>query len=588
MELKLNISKHSEFPIGGFLISGSNPKTWLLELQALNFSLNQVKIYPVPGNVPNVLWGCFVLSINNLNLKDVGKNEGCQRVFPNLYIPEKAKLVPQVLASDYERHFQEKMHLFHPDFGLVELSDDFKLAELLEIPSEQFVYTFKPAKSVFIPTKIDRFEIRKVEDEDPLKKLEDKVVPHPEKLDDKPLSLKEKAKLKLYSKLFNRKKNKEGKEELEPNGLLKGINKLKGVFGAKGESEGMKRDLENLEERNKEQVDRLMDMLKNNPDEGLKYAVPLDQNGSNRGTNDGLIDISKRWGGLSLFGGIIGGLFGGLGGMSGGGNQPGGGSVDIGDGFQRLSDQYYKTATELLAKKEYEKAAFVYLKLLKRYDLAGGALEDGGLYHEAAQVYLKYMNDKTRAAKAFEKGKMITEAIELYEELKDHEKVGDLYVSLNKRALANEAYQRKVDVFLSGFSYFKAAEIYRNKMLLTDEAQLTLMRGWDEGRHGYDCLTTFLANYPEKNRISKINEIRQEKVDRTNREEFLRVIHHEFKKDGQKEQEELREMAYSLVAEHVTNNPYIVEELRKFNLKDKEIIKDTTRFKILRGKSKRN
>ncbi|NOQ71240.1 MAG: hypothetical protein GQ574_04530 [Crocinitomix sp.] len=587
MELKLNISRHSAYPIGGFLITGSNPKNWLLEIQALNFQLNQVTIYPIPGNVPNSIWGCFVITNANIETGDLGKNEACQRVFPNLYIPEKSKLIPSVLASDYERHFSEKMHLLHPDFGLVEFNDDFKLIALFNVPKEQFVYTFKPAESTFIPAKIDRFEVRKVEGEDPLKKLEEKVVPKSEKLPDKPLNLKEKVKLKLYDKLFNRKKDKDGNETIAPTALLKGLSKLRGAFGSKkGSIDGMQQDLEDLEERNKAQVDRLLDMLKNNPDEALKYAVPLDQNGSSRGSNEGLFDISKRRNGFGLFGGMLGGLFGGLG-SGGGAGGSGGGSVDIGDGFHRLSNQYHETARELLAKKEYEKAAFVYMKLLKQYGLAGDAMAQGGFYNEAAEIYLKFQNNKAKAAECYEKGKMMTEAIELYAELGQHEKVGDLYVGQNKRGLANEFYQKKVDEHHKGHFYVKAAAVYRHKMLQDEEAQQTLMQGWDENRQGYECLTTYLEHIPEKKRLAKINGVFREKVNDRNREEFLKVIHHEFKKKTQPEKESLKEIAYEIVAEQAKINSNIVEELRKFNTKDTEILKDTTRFKILKGKGKR-
>lgn len=57
----------------------------------------------------------------------------------------------------------------------------------------------------------------------------------------------------------------------------------------------MQQDYEDLERRNQKLVDKFLDLLRNNPAEALKYAIPLDENGSVRGGNNSSFTLSRRW-----------------------------------------------------------------------------------------------------------------------------------------------------------------------------------------------------------------------------------------------------------------------------------------------------
>ena len=131
-----------------------------------------------------------------------------------------------------------------------------------------------------------------------------------------------------------------------------------------------------------------MDLMKNNPEEALKYAIPLDNDNTSRGGDIGEMGWGRRWGNFSLFG------------NSGIGSGSGGGSLDVGDHFQQLERQYYDTARQLIGEKKYKKAAFIYMKLLRNYHLAASTMEQGKHYEEAATIYLKYNNNKEKAAES--------------------------------------------------------------------------------------------------------------------------------------------------------------------------------------------
>ena len=382
----------------------------------------------------------------------------------------------------------------------------------------------------------------------------------------KPLNLLEKAKLGIYRALFTSDKKNGKVEGVVRSGIMSKLEKLMNSFSKKEHqwADKLQQDFENLEERNQKKVDQLMDWLENNPEEALKYAIPLDD-GTGRGELiKGQFDFARRWDTFSLFGGS--------------GSALGGPTIDLGAHHDRLRAQYNKTAEELIKNGNYQKAAFVYLKLLKNNSLGAETLEKGGFYQEAATVYLKQVQNKEMAAHCYEKGRMTTEAIELYAELKKHEKVGDLYMSLQKKKEGISSYEKHVDQLTAKNKYVNASLVVRNKMGEEEKAQTLLIKGWDQNKEAYNCINNYLSNVKEAQTLKReIEAIYANKVNDTNREIFLKVIHKEYRKNNEVKKD-LKEMAYEIIAKQAVVNPTIVDELRKFNTDDREIRKDTIRF----------
>ena len=357
-----------------------------------------------------------------------------------------------------------------------------------------------------------------------------------------------------------------GKPVIEQTPAMGFLNKIMNFFSKQENkiADKMMSDFEDLEKRNQKQIDRLMDMLKNNPEEALKYAIPLDNDGSNRGGIEGTFDLSKRWMDFSL--------------LSPGGSG-GGGSVVLGDKFQELRNQYMKTAEDLIKKEEYRKAAFIYLKLLKNNHQAAATLENGKLFPEAASVYLKFMQNKNKAAECFEKGHMTMEAIDLYKELLQNEKVGDLYMSIYRKKEAFEFFEKVADDYKSKDQYVKASLVYKNKMDNSGAGQSMLLEGWRKQKDAFNCLNNYLNNIEDVKAVgSEINHLYSKEVDNSNREAFLKVIEHEYEKHEELS-EPIRDMAYEIIAEEIRKNPSIVHELKVFNKNNKELSKDTTRYR---------
>jgi tetratricopeptide (TPR) repeat protein len=400
-----------------------------------------------------------------------------------------------------------------------------------------------------------------------LKNLTENIFPKQEKPKDDSLSLWEKVKLGFYRTIFSQQKGNNSAAVVQETLLGKGLKAFIDKILSKGQPwEGIQQDFEDLEARNQKQVDKLMDLLKKNPDEALKYAIPLDENGTTRGTAGGQFTLSKRWLDFSLFGSSS--------------SPSTSGTVDLGDNYYQLQNQYIATAEELLKKNEYQKAAFIFMKLLKNYERAAGALEAGRYYQEAATIYVKHSGNKLKAAECYEKGNLTREAIELYKELNDHEKAGDLYIKINKHAEAMIQYDRVVNAYKASNQYVKASLLCREKMNDPKRGQLLLIEGWDNNHDASNCLRTYLSTIEDTDqRWKEITSIYTYRTTDVHRESFLEALKYEFRKKNELS-EQIREMVFEVVATHIKINPSIVSELRDFNPNNTELRKDAIRFKM--------
>jgi tetratricopeptide (TPR) repeat protein len=548
------------------LIKGASVGAWIKEIQRMGLSLPALSAYPVPSTQANVLWGCLLVLDAGTSQIDLGRNTYCQVVNQILFIPERSHLYPLLSHGEVEQLFSGKKHLLHPEFGLVALEEEIDWKNLVEWPVERSCKVTAPSASVFIPGQIKSFQIKPLAPEEVLDTFEEKYFPKPEAFKEKPLNPLEKVKLFFYKQVFKLAASAvggsaTGKAAAGP--VQQFLNKW---FSGRW-SEKLQMDFESLEKRNQKHLDRLMDLFKKNPGEALKYAIPLDTDGTGRGGAMGAFSLQKRWLDLSAFG---------RGWNSGGA----GAAIMPGNSFAQLHAQYLNTAQELTRQKDYQKAAFVYMKLLKNYHMAAQTLEQGGYYQESASLYLKYCSNKQKAAECYEKGNMTENAIELYKELNQDEKVGDLYYALHQKKEALVYYQKVADGYTQNQQFVKAALLYKNKMENTASAQGVLLKGWRLNRDGFNCLNNYFSNISDpKQSWSELQEIYHKEVNGANRETFLKVLQYEYDKQNDYS-ESIKDMAYQVVAEQVGLNPSIVLELRTFNKNDKELVKDTVRFKI--------
>lgn len=578
MELTVKPTKTNAFPVNGLVIRGTSLQHWLSVIQELKMPLQTVQIYPLPGNTPNSIWGCFVLGNLFPETFRHTQTEGCQQVHERLYIPEYAKLVPLPDTDELQMLTEQHMLFFHPETGWVELTDAIDILSHVIVPKRIPERITKPEKRTFIPNRILSFQIAPTSPEDVLKNMEKAIVPEKKSLSEKPLSVMEKVRLRIYRNAFGSKNDSQGKKTfkgIENSRLFKFMSFFK--RDKVSYANEIEQDLEELERRNQKAIDRLMEMLRNNPEEALKYAIPLDDSGASRGGTPAELSLQRHWTVFSLFGNF----------SSGGSGQ--GAAIISSDSFQSLQEQYLKTAEQLLREKSYEKAAFIYLKLLKQPLKAAEILMEGGFYEEAASIYLSVIPVATeKAAVCYEKGKMLNEAIRLRLELDHFEHAGDLYLQTGNRQEAMNCYRLERDKLKDQRRFKEAAVICLHKMKQVSEAQALFYAGWEANVTPVECYTEYLALLPEEEIVPSL---RYEFDLLTNagsaKSTYLMDVVKQRYGMIPEQNGELRTLAYEMVSKMAQTRPEFVTHLKVFNTENTEFTKETLRYMANRRKRKK-
>jgi tetratricopeptide (TPR) repeat protein len=225
---------------------------------------------------------------------------------------------------------------------------------------------------------------------------------------------------------------------------------------------------EALEARRNASVNRLLEMLATNPDDGLKYAIPMSDVDAMRGMGKaGSELVAHDWRSAG----------------SGGGDAW---SVNA-DLRSRLLIQYRQLALREFKNGRFERAAFIYAHLMGDYSSAANALEQGKLYRSAAVIYRDRLRHQRKAAELFRLAGDFDETLILYKTMGMHLEAGDLYRELDQNEKAVEAYRCHVEYCISRSRWCDAADTLVDKLDATDEAIAMLQRNWPFGHQGEAC-----------------------------------------------------------------------------------------------------
>lgn len=569
MEIQLISLPKDQFPACGFFIEGADLELWLTTLNAMNLDPTGLEMYALPSSEANVVWGCIVL-MNAAQLpKELGRLTTAHHISNKLIIPEKTTILPELTTYDLETLFGGERFVYHMDFGLVKLEEPLSLGDYVRIQDSGTQHTMKPIPFAAIDPQIQSFRVEATPLEEIQAELEANLTR--ETLKNKPLNFGEKARLKLYQQFLNIKEGPDGTVNIEET-TVSALDKLSKLLGLDGPdvTDKVMEDYKNLMDRNKKEVERLMDMLENNPEEALRYAIPLDEHGYSRGEQEMEFKMQDRGSDFSLFGRLTGG--------------GGGGNVNLGDEYFKLQQQYRRSAEALEKKGDFEKAAFIYLKLLKDYAGAAETLRRGKRYEKAAYVYTKYLKNELLAAECFEEGLIYDKAIELYRKHNKLEKVGDLYTVQGKQMLANKAYQEVIDDYLQQSQHIKAALLCKKKLSDLLQTQQILLDGWKSSGDAYSCLCMYFSNIPEADEAwDQLTYIQSHHVTHKNDVTFLQVLKNEYTVRYTNKLK-IRELGYTLISQLLERNAISSTELLAFNDKDKRLSADTMRYNINQSK----
>ncbi len=226
---------------------------------------------------------------------------------------------------------------------------------------------------------------------------------------------------------------------------------------------------ETLEARREAAVSRLLEMLDKNPDEGLRYAIPMSDD-PGRGLappGSNLVERELRWG-----------------------NDSSGGVDNWSVGLaaqRRLREKYLELARKELSNGRYERAATIYAQLLGDFQQAAQALEKGKFYRQAALLYRERLSSHRKAAEMYCLAGDFDFALEIYHEMALHLEAGDLYQRLGQTDLATAEYLKHVDCLCKQSRPCDAADVLVDKLNQPDRALALLTSRWPNGQQARAC-----------------------------------------------------------------------------------------------------
>lgn len=198
--------------------------------------------------------------------------------------------------------------------------------------------------------------------------------------------------------------------------------------------------LESVRERELKRLERLLD---ENPELGLRYALPLGGLDAGRGQavpGGRLIDRNPVWG-----------------------QRGTGGPIDhwdvSGDQRLRLQQRYHALAQRESALGHHTRAAYIYAELIGDLRAAALALRSGRLFREAAALYRDRMRNPAEAAACLEEGGLFAEAGDAYESLGDLLAAARCRESGGNRVAATALRQRAMENLLRSGDRMAAATI---------------------------------------------------------------------------------------------------------------------------------
>lgn len=234
------------------------------------------------------------------------------------------------------------------------------------------------------------------------------------------------------------------------------------------------RDVPDVQSERERELQRLMHLLESDPDEGLRFALPLkggssSPSGAPPGAKLPPRRVDYRSDGPRR------------------GAQGDAWTIDP-EVHRRLVERYREVANRELRLGRYRRAAYVFAELLGDLSAAASALEQGRHYHEAAALHRDALGRPLDAARCLERGGLLDEAAAIYEAEGKFVEAGDLWGRLERAREAERAYRSAVAARLAQGDPLSAARLLETKLDRADEALDVLAAAWPGHAQAGLCL----------------------------------------------------------------------------------------------------
>ncbi len=461
--------------VTGWFVVGQSADEWLAELARWETPLADARVFVVPtSDRDQTPCGLFVVGASPASGRPTPGTLPYTDVAGRLSIPIDARLDPTV--SDAElADLLDANYLWHPQAGLVCLGEARRVSDLVTVPQIVADEWTAAVPGVALNARLVSLEPEYVPSvQEILSEAADDIGSQPLNLEDLPPSPDEPASGATadIGRAIGR-------------GIASIVHWLAGLAPSTASSptwinslddwatERLRQLTSASEAARHRELVRLMTLLENDPDEGLRFAVPF-----GGGDHRGIAAPSDKLGARDVDFNLD--------------AVRGGGPADFwnihADMQRQLMERYREVATREIGLGRHRRAAYILATLLNDFSLAARTLEDGGHYREAAALWKERLGRRDLAALALCKGRCWPEAIALYEELHAYETLGDLYTEMERPDDAALAWQRAVDQFLKAGDVVSASRVLEEKLGRLDEAFERLSAAWPESKQAKHCL----------------------------------------------------------------------------------------------------
>ena len=236
---------------------------------------------------------------------------------------------------------------------------------------------------------------------------------------------------------------------------------------------------EELNESRFREIERLLHMLESDPDEGLKYAIPMSMADA-RGMAPPEGHLAEHAVDFDLKG-------------------AGGKEVDpwdLPDKYRHQLMNHYR----VLAKREtqlgrFRRAAYIYGNLIGDFHSAARVLRDGSHFEEAAVIYQEKLYQPRMAAECLEKAGHLARAAALYEECSMYLNAAQVFDRLEIADDASRCYRLAVNKYIADRDMVPAAQLLEQKLHVPDEAITLLRETWTKSSKPSELLRELFQIY---------------------------------------------------------------------------------------------
>lgn len=233
-------------------------------------------------------------------------------------------------------------------------------------------------------------------------------------------------------------------------------------------------DLERVRHR---ELHRLLHLLEEDPERGLRHAIPLGgRPGRGLAEPSGrLLERDPEYDPAKL------------------GSGPGD-AWEVPEQLQRLLRlRYREMADREMRLGRHRRAAFIYAELLGDPVSAASALERGNDHRSAALIHETLLHNLKEAAECLRRGGLYAEAIERFERLGRWMEVAELQGMLGNTAAARTAWERVVGELLGTGDIVAAAALIDSRLGDPERALGLLFRAWPDEPQRLACLRSGFA-----------------------------------------------------------------------------------------------